>query len=679
MKLHRIFAFLLAAILVMSYNFPISIVNAGAPSETPEMEENADELTNDDSAPEENSDKLSDEDSTPKPDSASEETSDNLPDEDSIPKTISISENTLNQSPVMAVPAALSDIQIPDEKPAFNASIEKIYCGYVVRGCFTEFLPDTISVRPQSSLDGQTWQDCDGEWDLHFLGDSDCLDLLQNQICLYDNFEPLKSYLAGDIDHFYLRLSITRENGITYETQAALIERGESMPIPAEITYTAFFAPTMMFRKTETSGGHFYCGKYQLTVNASASSADIAALLPDTLPIQVELHKEGEPFADCTIDCPVTWKPLSLSDLTAGESITLQDAVEEIMIPAGTPLNTPMGTFTLEEPIGIASEWWMSDKVVLVLNVVPDNENPTGVLTGSIHGLEIAFDQKPTGATAIRVYTLTNGDSEWTELSGLSLLDAIDAQPSTANSGYTTILNRNQEPFRSYLAAEYAGEEPTPFLVGLKIEGGVYNGCQLILSYPDTYDFPPDLRVGGAGGNQGNAGIGSRDDSTEEGQRPHLPQDSTDETEEQSETFLDEIDNSGSPADNNGNVQTDASPTSTDNTGNVQAGTSLIPAGTEGNRQTDTATNLIGNVGDRQTKDLQTDSLDIQTDSAKSHHAQSAAITQSAADNSGKNPLKPLLPAAAASAAGIYLTITATKVLGGIKAGRITIKNHKHL
>ena len=80
----------------------------------------------------------------------------------------------------------------------------------------------------------------------------------------------------------------------------------------------------------------------------------------------------------------------------------------------------------------------------------------------------------------------------------------MDTQPSTINSGYTFILACDQEPYRSYLNAEASGENPSPFLIGLQIEGGIYHGCQLILAYPDTYDFPPDLRIGGSGGNHGN-------------------------------------------------------------------------------------------------------------------------------------------------------------------------------
>lgn len=629
MKSYRILPLLLAAMLVMSYDFPISIVYADTLEELPEN--------------------IADEDTT----------------EDFAPEPLSVSENHI---------AILSDndsSKIADEKPSLSVSVEKSYSGYIVKG-YTDFIPDMALVQPQYSLDGENWQDCGDDWNLFYLEDPEHPDSLHNQLCLYDSYEPLKSYIAGELDCFYLRLSITMADGTAYETQTAVIEREAPMPVPEEITYTAGFALSMMSRQTDSSGAYIYCGKYQLTVNTSASSEDISALLPDTLPVKVDLHKDGQAYADCTIDCPVAWKSISLSGLTAGESITLQDAAEEIVIPAGTPLCTPMGTYTLDESLSIASEFWMSDEVVLVLNVVSDGAAPTGVLSGSIHGLEMAFDLKPTGATAIRAYTLTDGDSEWKEITGLPLLEAVNAQPSTANSGYTTLLSRDQEPFQSCLAAEYAGEDPAPFLVGLTIEGGIYNGCQLILSYPDTYDFPPDLRVGGAGGNQGNAGIGSRNDSTEEGQRPDLPQNPVEQTEKPAPSNIipDTTDSSGNLTDNTGNLQTNTEKTPAGNAGNLQTDTSENTTEHTGNLLTNTSAIQTDDFGRQQ---MNPETVSVQNSSDTSTHL--SAGTQAATDDPKKDsPLKPLLPVAAASIAGIYITITAAKVITGIKAGRIIKK-----
>lgn len=411
----------------------------------------------------------------------------------------------------------------PSEAPQFTAHIELATDGYIVKGTFTEFPSDISLVQPMYSLNGETWEMCGNDWDLYWLEEEGAgtLEKLQNQICLYSNQEPLKSYLAGNLDRFSLKLRLVRKNGFTYETQTATIDRGSVQEIPAGMNIGAMFSQSMLVRETNPFR---YYGRYQLTVSEDATPEDISAYLPDTLPVCVSLNNGIRNVADCIVDCPVTWKPLSLPQLTAGESVTVLDAAEEIVIPSGTLLRTPLGDFRLNEPLGIES-YGITDEVRLVLNVVRKDENPTGVLSAQYAGLEMAFDLKPTGATAIRSYVLSQGESEWTELATSSLLDAVNAQPSTASSGYAFVLSSSEEPYRSYLTAEYTESAATPFLVGLKIEGGVYDGRQLILSWPDTYEGPAQLpALGGAGGNEGNAGAGNSGDSTAEGQRPNLPQ-----------------------------------------------------------------------------------------------------------------------------------------------------------
>lgn len=420
---------------------------------------------------------------------------------------------------------------VPEEAPAFSARIEYSFEGYVVKGTFTEFPPDIIHVLPMYSLDGETWQECSDEWDLQYLDteDPEILAKLQNQICLYASFEPLNSYLAGTLDCFYLKLRLTKENGTTYESQTTVLNRGNPQPVPEEITLTAAFIPSMCI--FEKNPFHYY-GKYQLTINADAAPEDIASFLPDTLPMEVQLQKGKNFVAKGIVDCPVTWKPLSLPPLTAGESVLIPDAAEEIIIPSGTLLHTPIGIYEIEDALSIEQDKIITDDVMLVLNVVSPKENPTGVLSGENTGLEMAFDLKPTGATAIRAYVCSENAPEWTALPNLSLLEAVNAQPATANSGYICILDSTQEPYRSYLAAKACGGEIQPFFIGLEIEGGVYNGCRLVLAWPDTYELPPDLPdMWGAGGNENNAGADNKNDSTAEGQRPNLPKEAENETE----------------------------------------------------------------------------------------------------------------------------------------------------
>lgn len=434
----------------------------------------------------------------------------------------SLSDNAL-MTEVSTVQSEEPDMPLPDEAPEFSASIEYSWEGYVVKGTFTEFPADISQIRALYSLDSEIWQECIDEWDLHLLGTENpsALAKLQTQTCLYSNFEPLRSYLEGTLDRFYLKLRLTLKNGSTYESQTAVIDRGAVQPVPEGTTLTASFASSISI--IEKNPFRYY-GRYQLTVSPTATPEDISAFLPGTLPIKIDLQQGRQYIAGGIIDCPVTWKPLSLPPLTAGESITISDAAEEIVVPSGTLLSTPVGDYRLDESLTFSQDM-LSDEVRLVLNVTAGDGNPTGVLSRENNGLEAAFDLKPTGATAIRAYTLSDQDSGWVELPAVPFLDAVNAQPSTANSGYTLVIKSDQEPYRSYLAAETAGDTPTPFMVGLKIEGGVYNGRQLVLTWPDTYELPPNLpKVGGAGGNENNAGSDNIDDSTEEGQRPNLPQ-----------------------------------------------------------------------------------------------------------------------------------------------------------
>lgn len=412
-----------------------------------------------------------------------------------------------------------------DEAPMFEACLEYSPQGWFVKGVFRDFASDTSLVQPIYSLDGETYRDCGQEWDLRFLGseNEDELEKLQNQRCLYDSEDPLKSYLAKDLNRFYIKLRIVREGGITCETQAAVIDRGELQPMPKEFSLAARFASGMSVREGRPPNIQYY-GRYQITVNEDAAGEEISAFLPDTLPVEIQLQKGPDYIGNDIVDCPVTWKPLHLTQLTAGESVTVLDAAEELEIPASTILNTQTGIYQLNEPMGINQ--WITDEVRLVLNVVAKDGQPAGVLAAENHGLEMAFNLKPTGAVSIRAYTFMKDGAEWMELPGLSLTDAVNAQPSAANSGYATILEKEQEPYQSYWKAQEAGEEPTPFFIGLKIEGGVYDGRQLVLAWPGTYELPLQLpKMGGTGGNEGNAGSDDRGDSSESGQRPGLSED----------------------------------------------------------------------------------------------------------------------------------------------------------
>lgn len=259
------------------------------------------------------------------------------------------------------------DMLPPSEAPAFDIDLVYSFEGYVVKGTFSEFTDDINQIHTLYSLDGESYQECGEEWRLPAPEES----FQQTQICLYDTFKPLKSYLEGTIDSFYLKLCLTLKNGNTYESQTAFIDRGESQSVPEGITFSAWFAPSVGVIERNP----FSCyGRYQLNVSPSATTEEISALLPDTLSVNVELHQERQLFATDTVDCPVTWKALSFPQLTAGESITIPNAAEQIMVPAGTVLHTPLGVFCLNEPLSL-NQNMPSDEIRLILNV-SGAENP---------------------------------------------------------------------------------------------------------------------------------------------------------------------------------------------------------------------------------------------------------------------------------------------------------------
>lgn len=121
------------------------------------------------------------------------------------------------ENAALSEPAAETDYPLPDEAPAFHARIAYQSGDYIVTGTFTDFTPDIIRIDTLYSLDGVNWQTATGgDWRLNHLtlsgtGDENELYTLQNQTCLLGYYEPLKSYRTGEIDHFYVKLHITKK------------------------------------------------------------------------------------------------------------------------------------------------------------------------------------------------------------------------------------------------------------------------------------------------------------------------------------------------------------------------------------------------------------------------------------------------------------------------------------
>lgn len=423
----------------------------------------------------------------------------------------------------------------PEVPPDFTARIDPTEQGYLLKGKFTDFLPNTVRVRPLYSLDGENYQViCQEEpydWQLEKLGAENEAELnrLHNQICAASSVEPLKSYLDGAINMFYIKLQITLEDGVSYYTKPFEIARGTPKPLPDNAQVYALFPSSM--RVIDRSVRPFYTyGKYQITVREDADTQEIYGVLPNTVPVEIQIELEGTSSAPITgiVQVGVVWKALSDLNLTAGEAITIADAAEELLIPAGTQVHTPLGVYVLANDLRF-DQIFAHDEIRLIVNVIGKDEKPEVSLSGSLVEdassnqlpLSLSFSLKPSGATEIQAYSFVKGDTSWTKLCNLLTLRAVDANQSQQLYGYVDILQQADTPYQAYLQGEISG-----FLIALTVKGGVYDGETVILSWPGEYNPPAKIpEIGGSGGNENNAGNGGDGSSGNGGQRPDLPDD----------------------------------------------------------------------------------------------------------------------------------------------------------
>lgn len=431
---------------------------------------------------------------------------------------------------------------LPETPPAFTAKIQLDSQGYhEIVGKFTELPPNVARVRPMYSLNGQDYQPINEEyfndWYLNSMGTENVQEqfFLENQVCALSYHEPLKSYRAMKLDHFYIRLQITTEIGETYHTQATFIARGEPQPLPENTTAYATFPFTMRVPEEYEQPTYPY-GQYQITAKENATAEEIGKLLPDMLPIEVQiLQKDSDELLTWgRVNCKVMWKALPPLSLTAGEAMTIPDAIHSIAIPAGAEVATPLGTYILPTPLSF-SKPGINDKVQLVIDAVPKDGKPEVSLRendffntrGDYGALSLAFHQKPSGATSIKAYSFVNEDENWEEICDLLNYRDLNHNQSASLYGFVNLLHPNESPLSDYLRGEIPG-----FFIGLKIEGGTFDGEQVILPWPGDYNPPKEIfEPDSSEGNRGDVGSGGdeQDNAGNSGHRPNLPDQIPDE------------------------------------------------------------------------------------------------------------------------------------------------------
>ena len=416
-----------------------------------------------------------------------------------------------------------SALSPPTEPPAFTMEIKRTANGYWLYGTFTDFTPDIQTVLPVYSLDGEFYQpivDEDGEpepWDLTrpIYGDSYMEDLTR-QLCSSPWEEPFCSYLSGTLDEFWVKLRLTTWSGETYRTQPSRISR-ELADQPEGTTAEADW-PISMCAKDE---GRFqpYYGKVQVTAREGMTAAELETLLPNRLSLEIQLLSGLLPMDSGIFSYPVKWMlPEDLALTAEVEPTVIRNATAPPVVPAGEEVSMATGIYRLTE----GARYPPNREVRLFVNVLPRDakanialgvQDPEGPLF-------LSFPKKPSGATAIRAFYYYDGLEDWVEAGDLLEQIPVDAKPSNPASEYYTLFTLEQAPYLEYLAGERSG-----FLVGIEIEGGVFDGELHTLNWPGDYEMPPRVPdFKGSGGNENNAG-GESGDSTEDGQRPNLPDD----------------------------------------------------------------------------------------------------------------------------------------------------------
>lgn len=447
---------------------------------------------------------------------------------------------------------------IPETPPPFSADIKLGWFSYSVLGHFSDFAPNVAKVCNTYSWGGLSYQYSDPDyptmWEMTYLGNNDpqAIKRLENQEVAQYYEEPLESFLAGDRDSFYLRLEITTEDNQVYYSEAVQIARQERQLVPEHLQPSARFGFDLAVKEmhnrpdTDEDGEDEYIaythGEYQLSVREDATSEEIMALLPETVPVRVlfwdKTTKEKYLFGD--IACPVEWKDIPPLSLTPGEPLVLSDMAKPLVIPRGTDVVTALGTYTLRKPLTFKSNY-DSDTINLIINPVGVDEKPNIALRAFNRDLgdydetdpdriepdaplTLAFWHKPSGATAIKAFAVV--DEKKTELFDLPDRRDINHNQSHELYGYIELCQSNEYPLRDYLDGTI-----DEFFIELEIEGGTYDGMQVTLPWPFVYDLPVEIPdPDGFEGQENNAGSDSgiwddEDSTSNGGQRPTLPGD----------------------------------------------------------------------------------------------------------------------------------------------------------
>ena len=404
---------------------------------------------------------------------------------------------------------------------AFTTEIAADGQGFGLYGTFKGLSAKMAAVTPMYSFDGANWKvlgNQENQWNLNLDFDSQSqLEKWQTQRCAYSTDQPFVRYLAGTLDEFYVKLRIDTKDGNRYSTKPSLISRGNPSLLPENVSTRQIFPKNMHLKN-----GRFTEGVYQITVLPGASKEEVRKLLPDTLPMEVQIYSsEGAILGTAAVECPVDWL---LPEEAVYKDYKSLAAIPEMTAPRGTHIKTQSAIYVLDRDLN------MQMPLRLYINVAADNtqifELHHGRENAAGDSLAMTFPLKPSGAKKIlSSYSLDGGRTWIGERELLPQKKGIDAVPKNPHYSDVALYQQTEAPYKEYAEGDIDG-----FLVKVCIDSGVFDGWSQVKKWPADYQYVPPLRdpqSDGSVGNNSNVGANNNtgNSSLNGGQRPGLQED----------------------------------------------------------------------------------------------------------------------------------------------------------
>ncbi|MEG0272977.1 MAG: hypothetical protein RR639_05370 [Hydrogenoanaerobacterium sp.] len=344
------------------------------------------------------------------------------------------------------------------------------------------------------------------------------VDLSQKtQQCFWSMESPLLEYLAGKKDKFYIKLKITYQNGIESMTQSACISRSlEEQQLPADCNLAAWYDTPI---RTIQYNPLKIFGQYHFTVPANATPAELAALLPAQVPVELQITQNRQKLHNELVKYYVEWPTdISLSGATTKIAAVKLTPPQEIKVSIGEK------TYSIKKTESIHFD---GPELFVSFHAVDKNTKSTLLLDETTNGLRATLPLKPTGAKEILPEYSVDGGKSWVSTQDILHSSPLTSYPPRFESYTAPILDCTKAPMKDYCDKKISG-----FLVRLKINGGAFDGLTEPAKWPADYVYTPprdDTNDDGGTGNNGNIGAGGGE-SNSGGQRPSLPQENNTST-----------------------------------------------------------------------------------------------------------------------------------------------------